>query len=278
MNKILFILSLLFFINSNILSDTIISKTNIKTSQKKIINENVLLLNENSSNINLNIEKKDNNKNKQTINKKNKIEPNNSLENNNLGLKNQKDFNITSIPNINLTIDEDQDWSIILLSILTLVIILSTTYITKLQINSAKDESINTVNTSLEEQRKESIEKIKIEVISKNRQIWINTLRDDLSKFIGSIATIENHMRLEENKESTTRDIFLSATTMREIKAKIQLLINPTEIKHQKLIIILQEIIILTRDKNSTVDKINELIDISQNILKEEWDRVKNFA
>ena len=235
-------------------------------------------MNENSSNINLNIEKKDNNKNKQTINKKNKIEPNNSLENNNLGLKNQKDFNITSIPNINLTIDEDQDWSIILLSILTLVIILSTTYITKLQINSAKDESINTVNTSLEEQRKESIEKIKIEVISKNRQIWINTLRDDLSKFIGSIATIENHMRLEENKESTTRDIFLSATTMREIKAKIQLLINPTEIKHQKLIIILQEIIILTRDKNSTVDKINELIDISQNILKEEWDRVKNFA
>ena len=63
---------------------------------------------------------------------------------------------------------------------------------------------------------------------------------------------------------------------MREIQSKINLLINPKENKHQDLVTLLNTIIENIKNQTDNSEKITELTELAQKILKEEWDRVKS--
>lgn len=116
--------------------------------------------------------------------------------------------------------------------------------------------------------------------ISEFRQAWINTLRDDISKFIGQIDKVKklvliNKAASEDKKEETSNNVILGSTEMRELQSKIALLINPKENKHTEMIDLLDTMILNIMQQQENRMNIKTLTELSQQILKEEWDRVK---
>lgn len=116
---------------------------------------------------------------------------------------------------------------------------------------------------------------------SEFRQAWINTLRDDISKFIGQVDSIKklillNKVATEKDKKETSDAVVLDSIKLREIKSKIELLINPKEDKHIQLVQLLNQIVEEIKKNTNLSNSINELTKLAQKIFKEEWDRVKN--
>ena len=106
--------------------------------------------------------------------------------------------------------------------------------------------------------------------VTQFRQQWINSLRDTLSTFI-SLAeytnVIENKIKIKEAFREITAAEF-----------KIELLLNPLEEDHNKLIEKMRKIrdLIYFFPDNDTLDThIDELLEISKKILKREWNVVK---
>jgi hypothetical protein len=113
-------------------------------------------------------------------------------------------------------------------------------------------------------------------VLSKNRQEWINTLRDSISEFISAITMIDD-------KKISTNEQFDSHTTKLErilyINTKINLLINPNEEDHILLAEKLKRLLELyvKPDNNEKIKVIDDTVELSQKILKREWERVKKL-
>jgi vacuolar-type H+-ATPase subunit I/STV1 len=196
-----------------------------------------------------------------------------------VSLQNQSnnDISVKSFPDIKLLITQPINWYLILLPIGTIVIVIAGTFITLQQLKLRTEESINTLNQTLDKQIKLSKEEIKLEVLSKNRQAWINTLRDKLSKFIGEASYIMLIQAQEKEEKIEPRHIRESVKKLAELEAKIKLLINPTEENHQILVDLLQQIFRDLNLKKNITNTVNKLVNISQLILKEEWTRVKNL-
>ena len=99
------------------------------------------------------------------------------------------------------------------------------------------------------------------------RQAWINKLRELLAKLT---STCTNY-RVTGAKAQTSDLLFLLD--------HILLMLNPKEPKHQRLEDLIQKLVIELRDENEDKDKFiylrADLLDLSREILKEEWDRVK---
>jgi hypothetical protein len=114
---------------------------------------------------------------------------------------------------------------------------------------------------------------------SEFRQAWINTLRDDISKFIGQVDSVTKLVLINKTskyKEKTSSAIILGSTEMREVQLKINLLINPKEYKHQDLVALLNAITENITTQTNNNENIVDLTTLSQKILKKEWDRVKD--
>ncbi len=113
-------------------------------------------------------------------------------------------------------------------------------------------------------------------VLSKNRQEWINTLRDSISEFISAITMIED-------KNISTNEQLDSHTTKLErilyINTKINLLINANEEDHILLAEKLKRLLELyvKPDNNEKITVIDDTVELSQKILKREWERVKKL-
>ena len=124
----------------------------------------------------------------------------------------------------------------------------------------------------------------RIEVISKNRQDWINTLRSLISDYLGILGALNNidefvilKLGLKSldaiRDESTRKTIEKHAILLRELRtvsSKIELLLNPIEEDSKKLIQLLYD-----TEQDRTTNQNKEIIEISQKILKKEWERVK---
>ncbi len=196
-----------------------------------------------------------------------------------VSLQNQSNsaISIESLPDIKLSITQPINWYLILLPIVTIVIVITGAIITLRQLKLRTEESINTLNQTVNKQMELSKEQIKLEVLSKNRQAWINTLRDELSRFIGEASYIMLLQAKEKEEQDEIQHTRESVKKLAEIEAKIKLLINPTETNHQKLVKLLQQIFLELSLKKTIKNKVDELVNISQVILKEEWIRVKNL-
>jgi len=141
---------------------------------------------------------------------------------------------------------------------------------------------------------KEKIQLTKSELTAINRQSWINTLRDDLASFVGAMNSIWDLNRVKDGRAKVLAELRKPEYAMTElydwsikyngsiqyaegISAKIKLLINPTENNSKVLCSLLDEAMELVILKKDPKDLNGKIIDISQKILKKEWERVKDL-
>lgn len=139
---------------------------------------------------------------------------------------------------------------------------------------------------------------IKAQVISANRQQWINNLRESTADYLSAVhslrksRTIARHCVALSKKDGTDfllvhRDAINGMTNdarvVENLKYKILLLINPAEPEAIEINRILQEISFNTGSFKEKPNKIKlyalskELIAITQIYLKNEWVRVKDI-
>ena len=174
--------------------------------------------------------------------------------------------NNKSIPEINVNLRQSTNWYLFILPFITIIIVffgyLYTSKLLKKQTELSKNE-------------------IKIEVLSKNRQAWINKLRDEISKFIGLSYSIIYQRRILNSLAKDNNYIFKEIATnlvkLEEVKYKIYLLINPNENNNNKMINILDLIGDKVSENQTINDEVSQLVNISQIILKNEWERVKKL-
>jgi len=116
-------------------------------------------------------------------------------------------------------------------------------------------------------------------VVSTNRQTWINRLRDCLADFQASASMLAlRNMYSEPTIES--EDYIKSITRLSHLRYQVELLINPKEDDHRQLMNLVGEImrVAWTGDKDGMKqfgDLQAKLVVISQEVFKREWERVK---
>lgn len=112
-------------------------------------------------------------------------------------------------------------------------------------------------------------------VLSKNRQEWINTLRNELSLYISKVNMVLP--KFFGNRESPEFSALLSDIALHQFK--IKLLINPNEDDHKLLVEKVSEIAQYVFSSQGMPTELNdELVSLSQKILKREWERVKTIS
>lgn len=138
--------------------------------------------------------------------------------------------------------------------------------------------------------------RIGIEVLSKNRQEWINDLRKQVSEFMSISIKMPSDIIY---KKLTTENRIIDETEITEKMNKLVakrdyliLLLNPDEKNSQDINTSIQEIISILIDLNSKnkqdlsviiieefnkniLDKIRKITKSTQIVLKTEWERVK---
>lgn len=120
---------------------------------------------------------------------------------------------------------------------------------------------------------------IEASVLSKNRQEWINTLRDELVELIVALRGLQTVMILpQEHRSANELKGLIEKITRREIK--ITLLINPKETDHAELIQLISDGLLLAASasdhpKERIIEVERKIATLSQRILKREWQRVK---
>ncbi|WP_152985487.1 hypothetical protein [Pseudomonas taeanensis] len=115
----------------------------------------------------------------------------------------------------------------------------------------------------------------KTEVLSSNRQAWINTLRDELSSFISAIMGIWSIQQMQKEQWDTER-FYLAVKDARRLKAKIALLFNPAECQSKLLMEQINQSFDKAMNNESSVMQLcDQIVATSQAILKTEWERVK---
>jgi hypothetical protein len=110
---------------------------------------------------------------------------------------------------------------------------------------------------------------VRANVVSANRQKWIDTLRDALSEFSGIHLVAFNTRNLQDTDISTK--IF-------SLQSKILLLTNSNEADHIQLNEIIRKMVNSSpNDPEVDVWKLHEeMISVAQRILKTEWIRVRS--
>ncbi|PXZ06365.1 hypothetical protein DKK70_10355 [Gilliamella apicola] len=149
------------------------------------------------------------------------------------------------------------------------------------------------LQADLERTGQEIKAKIGIEVLSKNRQEWINLLR----KEIYDVVIIRVKLNEQILNESYTTEVLKTyVLKIQEKVAFLSLLLNPTEEHHIDLLLLLEEMertirnyndeLLLYISQKNTVNDINNALNNFDNtvtkiqkqaqiILKTEWNRVK---
>ncbi|MCP3902066.1 MAG: hypothetical protein GY715_00400 [Planctomycetes bacterium] len=114
-------------------------------------------------------------------------------------------------------------------------------------------------------------------VVSSNRQVWINTLRDVLTEFLAA-STMTHSLAAASYADNKSLPRIES---LLELARKIELLINPKEADHEKLSDLVSEVANELRnahDEGATQElqrRQEQIVSLAQDILKREWERVK---
>lgn len=135
--------------------------------------------------------------------------------------------------------------------------------------------SLRVVNRQIESSKAVADLQARANVLSKNRQDWINTLRIEVAGFI-SAATMILPMLITQ-KDSQEMSKLLSQLTLH--LAKTKLLINPEEDDHRILIAKMEDVTNHVLGFNGQPHELtDELVALAQKVLKREWERVKSFS
>jgi hypothetical protein len=160
---------------------------------------------------------------------------------------------------------------------------------------SAMKQQITTFLKTINSQEKISADvkereykKVRADILSRNRQDWINSLRNELSELISSAhSLVDSHALLSaltpsgadavaERKQILSK-ISLERGVLYRHKTKIELLLNPTEQDSIKIVKKIDELTSKAVDLNVMhIEPIAEsIVELGQTILKTEWNRVK---
>jgi hypothetical protein len=121
---------------------------------------------------------------------------------------------------------------------------------------------------------------INASILSGNRQEWINTLRNEVSGFV-SVISLLGALRSGGYKGVTSDEANKFGREAMERKSKIELLLNPSESLHNELIAAIENalsIAIHAEIEPNAVEQrryIDQILNKSKTILKQEWVRVK---
>lgn len=116
------------------------------------------------------------------------------------------------------------------------------------------------------------------DVLSRNRQGWINTVRDHVAQILVQIELI--HMS-NELGDAGPDDTLERHERVKLLANRLKLLINPKEEDHSSLVKQIDEAIIVvgTGDSMGSVEGVmrreEEITAHTQKVLKREWERVK---
>jgi hypothetical protein len=112
-------------------------------------------------------------------------------------------------------------------------------------------------------------------VLSKNRQAWINSLRDEISRFVASAHKLRSIPRVIE-VDSRAQQLIDVMENLYISKIKITLLINPLEPDHEELVCLISQIYEALKQPDVDVMTIEaNLVAKAQAVLKREWKQVK---
>ena len=119
---------------------------------------------------------------------------------------------------------------------------------------------------------KTSLLNINKTVLSENRQVWINTVRETITQYITVHTLLENPIENGDNFFELYRELTY-------LQTKIILLLNPLEKESNELVI---EVTKIAKPKNDRSEiNANEvksrILVLTQRILKKEWERVKSI-
>lgn len=187
-----------------------------------------------------------------------------------------------------LSISTSTDWVAVLGFAITALIVL----ITSRQTVNHSVELISSQEKLSRDSAKENIGLARAELTAKNRQEWINTLRNDLAKFIASTNAVWDLERIKSgraevlaglgNPEYAMKELFEWSISYNKafqesegLAAKIKLLLNPNESDSKELSKLLDESLNFVKAKKSPSEIHKQIVALSQNILKKEWERVK---
>jgi hypothetical protein len=177
---------------------------------------------------------------------------------------------------IPIEISQPINWYPYLIPVITIIIVIATTFSTNRTIKVKSKEALDALkdsnqtlvsinNKSIREENNRSQKTI----ITNNRQEWINSLRDELTLFLAEIASTSPSQSSKDLPAEDMKNLWIHSY-------KIELLINPKEDDHKELVsLIRQEITNLHTSAETT--SISKIISKSQEILKREWEIVKGF-
>ncbi len=135
----------------------------------------------------------------------------------------------------------------------------------------------------------------KAKVVAESRQNWIHALREEVANFVSATNAIWDLHKIKDGCEDILTDMNDPQFVMKELyhwsctynKAvqdteqlytKIHLLINPNEEKAQTLCKLLDRTMVAVEAKKSPSKSNDDIIAVTQEILKAEWERVKTFS
>lgn len=189
--------------------------------------------------------------------------------------KNEKKEAVAELPDkIGISLDSKTDWVQVLLTLLAIVTVIGTTCVSIYTIKKKTEESIKAHDESVKSQTKIAELNNRTQVLSTNRQAWINTLREEIAQYLSDLHILQFEKNLGSEMDKKNCSLALKNAYFR--RNKIQLLINPEEEDHQQLVSMIYDALPAT---SKSIEELNDieaqLIAISQKILKREWMRVK---
>ena len=119
-----------------------------------------------------------------------------------------------------------------------------------------------------------------LQLLADSRQKWINELRDCVSQFIAIKSFLFFSNLLEYYDGKSNEEVKLKVNI---VEQKIQLLVNPLEHNSQELIRLISLLPSEYDDEKDDSqfkifsDKSEEIVKLTQKILKTEWNRIKDF-
>lgn len=196
-----------------------------------------------------------------------------------------------SIPEIKL--NTGTDWLALAGVVLTGIIVAIGAWTTIKNFKASTDSQERIAERNAAEQ----LEHSKAQNVAKNRQEWINSLRMSVSEFIAACYEIralkkiaqknyrmkpenfEDEIDLERHELEIQSRLIRAEGEAKKQLALVELYINPSEHESRELVRMSHIFYESAGDQNFKISwEADELIKVSQEILKTEWERVKKMV
>jgi len=160
-----------------------------------------------------------------------------------------------------ISVETKTDINQLFLILITLVTILASTYYSIATLKKKTEEAIKANADTIIAQRDISEIKVKTEILSGNRQQWINTLRNEISEYLASLLSLQ--AEFVGGGTGSTDVIGKLYKDNRLHRARVHLLINPKEPDHVKLIELIDAAPSYLREAEKLAVSEKQIIEIS---------------